>query len=214
MADGTGGRLRAAIGVPAVGRLQEAAGGRVPVRVRRLLRAAARGLGEAGARAGGAHRPVAVGESADVGVPVREAYDQWLEFLEADGDGGPGRARILWPARGRRIRVTDRIRDDLVAWSARDARGTARGVATFHGLAENLTRVLVVLEYRPGGLLERAGNLWHVQARRTRLDLADFQRSVIMRVEVDHGGTDAGGREEPGDPAGEDEYAYEADRAR
>jgi hypothetical protein len=201
VADGTGGRLRSAIGVP--------------VRVRRLLRAAARGPGGAGARAGGTHRPVAVGESADVGVPVREAYDQWLEFLEAGaGDEGPGGARILGPARGRRIRVTDRIRDDLVAWSARDARGTARGVATFHGLAENLTRVLVVLEYRPGSLLERAGNLWHVQARRARLDLADFQRSVIMRVEVDHGGTDADGREEPGDPAGEEEHAYEADRAR
>ncbi|MFP8963847.1 hypothetical protein ACLIYP_25330 [Streptomyces nanhaiensis] len=203
MADTAGGRRRAAVGIPAAGRLLQTSGGRAASRARRLL-LAARGPGGAGGRARTAARPLTVGESVEVGVPVREAYDRWLELLEdGTGDEPRGGARILWPGRGRRVRVTDRIRDDLVVWTAHDARGAARGVATFHGPAGNLTRVLVVLDYRPRSLPERATALWRAQARRVRLDLADFQRSVSLGIEVDGGGT-TGGVGESGDPVGED----------
>lgn len=132
-----------------------------------------------------------VGESVDVGVPVREAYDRWLDFLESGGSGdGPRGGRLLWPAPGRTVRVTERITDDLVSWTAGTARETTRGTATFHGLAENLTRVLLVLECRPrsAGLPAGAGLLRRLRARRARLDLADFQRSVTMGIEIDGGG--------------------------
>ncbi|URN11661.1 hypothetical protein LUW77_06420 [Streptomyces radiopugnans] len=124
MTDAAGGRRRTAVGIPAAGRLLETSGGRAAARARRLLLAAARGPVGAGGRVLTAARPLTVGESVEVGVPVREAYDRWLEFLEdGAGDGTPGGARILWPGRGRRVRVTDRIRDDLVVWTAHDARG-------------------------------------------------------------------------------------------
>ncbi|MCG3041271.1 hypothetical protein L7D48_11985 [Streptomyces sp. S1A] len=209
MADAVGGRRQTAVTavtavVPAAGRLLEASGGRAAVRARRLLLAAARGRGGAGERAGAAARPLTVGECVEVGVPVREAYDRWLDFLEnGAGDEAPRGARILWPGRGRTVRVTDRIPDDLVVWDARDSRAAVRGVATFHQPAGNLTRVLVVLEYRPRSLPERAAGLWHAQARRVRLDLADYRCSVSLGIEIDGGGAAAVGEGEPGDPADE-----------
>ncbi|MBN3930201.1 hypothetical protein IQ279_11245 [Streptomyces verrucosisporus] len=213
MADAVGDRRRTAVAavVPAAGRLQEASGGRVAVRARHLLLAAVRGPGGEGERAGAASRPLTVGECVEVGVPVREAYDRWLEFLES-GPGGeaPRGARILWPGRGRAVRVTERIPGDLVVWEARDSRAAVRGVATFHQTAGNLTRVLVVLEYRPRNLLERAARLWHAQARRVRLDLADYQRSVSLGIEIDGGGAAAVGEGGPGDPAGGTDGADQA----
>ncbi|MGY1455852.1 hypothetical protein [Streptomyces sp. SS8] len=216
MADAVGGRRQTAVAtaVPAAGRLLEASGGRA-ARARHLLLAAARGLGGAGQRAGAAARPVTVGECVEVGVPVREAYDRWLDFLEdGAGEDAPRGARILWPGRGRTVRVTDRIPGDLVVWDARDSRAAVRGVATFHQTAGNLTRVLVVLEYRPRSLPERAAGLWHAQARRVRLDLADYRRSVSLGIEIDGGGTAGVGEGEPGDPAGEVDGTDGADEAR
>lgn len=190
MTDGVGLRKALARG-PAAGRLAEAAGGRAAARARSLLSAGTRGAGGLTARLGGARRHVTVGESVDVGVPVREAYDRWLDFLESGGSGdGPRGGRLLWPAPGRTVRVTERITDDLVSWTAGTARETTRGTATFHGLAENLTRVLLVLECRPrsAGLPAGTGLLRRLRARRARLDLADFQRSVTMGIEIDGGG--------------------------
>ncbi|WP_101258287.1 hypothetical protein [Streptomyces barkulensis] len=206
MADAADGRRRTAVAtaVPAAGRLLEASGGRAAAPARHLLLAAARGLGEVRERAGAAARPLTVGECVEVGVPVREAYDRWLGFLEdGAGDGASHGARVLWPGRGRTVRVADRIPGDLVVWDARDSRAAVRGVATFHQPAGNLTRVLVVLEYRPRSLPERAAGLWHAQARRVRLDLADFQRSVSLGIEVDGGGAALDGDGESGDAADE-----------
>ncbi|MTE18388.1 hypothetical protein F0L17_04435 [Streptomyces sp. TRM43335] len=184
---------------PAAARLPEAVGGRAAARVRRLLSAGARGIGGAGTRLGGAGRPVTVGESVDVGVPVREAYDRWLEFLEGDGARrAPRAARLLWPARGREVRVTERITDDLVVWSARAARETVRGTATFHEVAENLTRVLLVLECRPrsaGPPVAGSGLLRGLRSHRARRDLADFRHAVTMGIEID-GGSASGHRAE------------------
>ena len=63
----------------------------------------------------------------------------------------------------------------------------ARGVVTFHPLGDNLTRVLLVLEYFPKGLFEKTGNIWRAQGRRARLDLKLFRTFVMMRGEATGG---------------------------
>ena len=55
--------------------------------------------------------------------------------------------------------------------------GHVKGVVTFHPLADDLTRVLLVIEYYPKGLFEKTGNIWRAQGRRARLDLKLYRSS-------------------------------------
>ncbi|GGR35482.1 cyclase [Streptomyces roseolus] len=119
---------------------------------------------------GGSAKRVTVAEDVDVGVPVDEAYDQWTRFQERGGF-----------ARG--VVDTEEILDKRIAWSARTARGTVHGVVTFHRLTDDLTRVLLVLEYAPRGLLGRVGNVWHAPGRRARLHLERYRAHLMLRGE-------------------------------
>src|SRR5205807_683237 len=56
------------------------------------------------------------------------------------------------------------------------------GAVTFHELAPELTRIVLVLEYRPRGVVERVGNLWRAQGRRARLELKHFQRHCMAET--------------------------------
>jgi hypothetical protein len=64
-------------------------------------------------------------------------------------------------------------------WKSKGDKGYVDGAITFHELAPDLTRVVVVLEYHPQGLFEKTGNLWRAQGRRVRLELKHFQRKVM-----------------------------------
>ncbi|MFI9586698.1 cyclase [Streptomyces sp. NPDC052236] len=60
------------------------------------------------------------------------------------------------------------------------ARGHTQAVITFHTLDDNLTRVLLVMEYYPKGFGEKASNIWRAQGRRARRDLRNFARQLAM----------------------------------
>jgi hypothetical protein len=105
---------------------------------------------------------------------------------------------------------------------------------TFHKLAPDMTRLLLVLEYHPQGLFERTGNIWRAQGRRARLELKHFRRHVMTNAilhpeeiegwrgviqdgevvqdheealaEEEHGGDEAEDRAQADEPADE-EYA-------
>ncbi|MGK5533783.1 SRPBCC family protein [Streptomyces sp. URMC 129] len=137
-------------------------------------------------------------EDIDIGVPVRVAYDQWTQFQEFGAFTGgvedveqeddattTWRARVMGVTRTWQARITEQIPDERIAWTTTDeGRGTLRGVVTFHPLTDTLTRVLLVMEYQPQGLLERTGALWRAQGRRARLDLKNFRRFVMLRGEA------------------------------
>ncbi|WP_079032075.1 SRPBCC family protein [Streptomyces specialis] len=162
-------------------------------------------------------------EDIDVGVPVREAYDQWTQFQEfssfADGvedveqvddTTTAWRAKVMGVTRTWRARITEQIPDERIAWTTEGGRGTLKGVVTFHPLTDTLTRVLLVIEYHPQGLLERTGALWRAQGRRARLDLKNFRRFVTLRGEatgewrgeIENGEVVAGDREAVADGDG------------
>ncbi|MEU2549573.1 cyclase [Streptomyces roseolus] len=119
---------------------------------------------------GGSAKRVTVVEDVDVGVPVDEAYDQWTRFQESGGFA-------------RDVLDTEQILDQRIAWTARAGRGTVHGVVTFHRLTGDLTRVLLVLEYAPRGLLGRAGNVWRAPGRRARLHLERYRAHLMLRGE-------------------------------
>ena len=92
--------------------------------------------------------------------------------------------KVFKSRRSWKATVTEQIPDRRIAWTTEGAKGTTKGVVTFHPLADDLTQVLLVLEYYPQGLFEKTGNIWRAGGRRARLDLKHFRRFVMMRGEA------------------------------
>jgi len=134
-------------------------------------------------------------ESIDVGAPVSVVYNQWTQFSEfptfmkkVENVEQPEEVRLTWKAqvfwshRTWESTIQEQVPDDKIIWRSKGEKGRVDGAVTFHELAPNLTRVLVVLEYHPQGLFERTGNIWRAQGRRARLELKHFQRHVMSEV--------------------------------
>jgi hypothetical protein len=134
-------------------------------------------------------------ESIDVGVPVRVAYNQWTQFGDfpkfmkkvenVDSPSGEKlnwKAQIWWSHRTWESNIIRQIPDERIVWRSKGQKGHVDGAVTFHELAPNLTRILLVLEYHPQGLFERTGNIWRAQGRRARLELKHFRRHVMTQV--------------------------------
>jgi uncharacterized membrane protein len=147
--------------------------------------------------AGGNKKVVSIIEDITVGVPVDVAYDQWTQFQEfagfmkgvesveqSDDVTTTWRAKVFKSRRSWKASVTEQVPDRRIAWTSEGAKGSTKGVVTFHPLADDLTQVLLVLEYYPQGLFEKTGNIWKAQGRRARLDLKNFRRFIMMRGEA------------------------------
>ncbi|MEV6739561.1 SRPBCC family protein [Streptomyces sp. NPDC051104] len=158
------------------------------------------GGGKGRKKGGGGKKPTVIMESVDVGVPLRTAYDQWTQYQDfstfakgvksansADDTHSDWQAKIFWSNRSWKAHTTEQLADRRIQWTSEGAKGTAKGVVTFHPLGENLTRVLLVMEYYPSGLFEKTGNLWRAQGRRVRLDLKNFARFITLKGEAEDG---------------------------
>jgi uncharacterized membrane protein len=166
--------------------------GRSPVRA--LLGAGWAALKEAfaGIFGSGAKKPpTTIVEQIDIGAPRRLVYDQWTLFkdypsfmkkvvsVDQTADEKLNwKARVFWSSRRWQSTIVEQIPDEHIAWQSE---GHVDGTVSFHELAPDLTRVLLVIEYRPHGVMERVGNLWRAQGRRTRLELKHFRRHVMTR---------------------------------
>ncbi|WDV55634.1 SRPBCC family protein [Streptomyces coeruleorubidus] len=145
-------------------------------------------------------KPTVIIEHIDVGVPVRTAYDQWTQYQEfstfakgvksadrEDDTHSDWQLKVFWSKRSWKAKTTEQVPDNRIAWTSEGAKGTTKGVVSFHRLADDLTRVLLVIEYQPSGLFEKTGNLWRAQGRRARLDLKNFVRFITIKGEADDG---------------------------
>ncbi len=195
-------------------------------------------------------------EEIDVGVPVHVAYNAWTEFQEwtgfmkkvekADAEEETKinfKAQVFWSHREWQGKILEQVPDEMIMWRSEGEKGRVDGAVTFHELAPNLTRILVVLEYYPQGLFERTGNLWRAQGRRARLELKHFRRHVMTEIiqnpdevegwrgvieegelarshdevveeeQQDDGYDEADGEEPEGDDGAADEYEGDEDEA-
>lgn len=168
-------------------------------------------------------------EQIDVGVPVDLAYRQWTQFADfpkfmkkveqveqVSDEKLTWKAQIFLSHRSWESTITEQVPNDRIVWRSKGDKGYVDGAITFHELAPNLTRVIVVLEYHPQGLFERTGNLWRAQGRRVRLELKHFQRHVMAHAvlnaeeiqgwpgEIHDGEVTSDGSEQPEDTSEED----------
>ncbi|MFE2261423.1 SRPBCC family protein [Streptomyces griseosporeus] len=186
---------------------------------------ALKGLGgkKKGGKGRAGNKPTVIIESIDVGVPLRTAYDQWTRYQDfstfakgvksasrADDTHSDWQAKVWWSSRSWKATTTEQIPDQRIAWTSEGAKGSTKGAVTFHRLADNLTRVLLVIEYYPSGFFEKTGNIWRAQGRRARLDLKHYARFITLKGEVDEGWR---GEIEDGEVVRSHEEALEAEQA-
>jgi len=171
------------------------------------LKAAVKGVGSGvtekvkglfgGGGGGGKQKVINIIEDIHIGVPVDVVYNQWTQFQEfssfmkgvesvdqTDEVETNWKVKVFKSRRSWTAKVTEQIPDRRIAWTTEGAKGTTKGVVTFHPLADDLTQVLLVIEYYPKGLFEKTGNIWRAGGRRARLDLKHFRRFVMMSGEA------------------------------
>jgi hemerythrin superfamily protein/ribosome-associated toxin RatA of RatAB toxin-antitoxin module len=140
-----------------------------------------------------------VQKSVEVAVPVRTAYDQWTQFEEfPQFMSGVQQVEQLdertmrWVAEIAGVRrqwiatVLEQVPDEKVAWAATEG-ATNAGAVTFEPLGADRTRVNLVLDYEPEGLVEKAGDALNIVDRQASGDLERFKSFIEAR------GTETGG---------------------
>ncbi|WP_039940575.1 SRPBCC family protein [Streptomyces himastatinicus] len=134
-------------------------------------------------------------EQIDVGAPIDLTYDLWTQFedfptfmkkvedVQQESDTEmEWKAQVFWSHRKWRAEIIEQIPEKRIVWKSRAEKGHVNGAITFHELAPELTRIMVVLQYYPQGFFERTGNIWRAQGRRVRLELKHFRRHLMAEV--------------------------------
>jgi uncharacterized membrane protein len=138
-------------------------------------------------------------ESIDINVPVRAAYDQWTQFEEfpafmegVDKVTQIDDTHLHWVAEIAGVKrewdsvITEQHPDERVAWTSTSGTSNA-GVVTFHKLDDTKTRVMLQLEIKPEGAVERAGDALGIIKRRASGDLERFKELIEQRGTADGG---------------------------
>ncbi|HEU5355493.1 MAG TPA: SRPBCC family protein [Actinocrinis sp.] len=168
-------------------KLKDAGGG--------VLDALKSGAKSAGKNKGGHAKITNIVESIEVGAPIDVVYDQWTRFSDfpsfmkkverveqVSEEKLAWKAQVFWSHRTWESTIREQVPDERIVWRSKGDKGYVDGAVTFHELAPDLTKVIVVLEYHPQGLFERTGNMWRAQGRRVRLELKHFQRHVMTNT--------------------------------
>src|SRR5579883_2163808 len=132
-------------------------------------------------------------KSIDVNVPIRTAYDQWTQFEDfpqfMDGVQEVQQRdakRLHWRANigGKQeewdAEILEQTPDQRVAWRSTSGAPNA-GTVTFQPLGEDTTRVTLMLEYEPQGMVESAGDAMGLVSRRVEGDLQRYKQFVESR---------------------------------
>jgi len=127
----------------------------------------------------------------DVAVPIDKTYEQWTRFEEfpkfmhrvlnvKQEDGKVSWDEKIWFSRRHwEGEVTDRRKNRRIAWKTTSGMSHA-GVVTFHSLDENLTRVMVTIDFVPQGMIEKMASGLRFVKRAVQGDLARFKAYVEL----------------------------------
>jgi uncharacterized membrane protein len=154
------------------------------------------GKGGGDGKGAGSRKSTNIIEDIDVGVPLSVAYNQWTQFQEfasfmkgvegvdvKDEIESNWRLKIGLSRRSWEGQITEEVPDRRIGWTSQGAKGSTKGVISFHPLADDLTKVIVVIEYTAAGPFEKVGNMMRLQLRRVRLDLREFKKFISMQNE-------------------------------
>ena len=132
----------------------------------------------------------------DVAVPLQTAYDQWTQFEEfpkfmhrverieqKDPTHVIWHEKIWFSRRQWEAEITEQIPDKIIAW--RTVSGTSHvGHVTFHQLDDELTRVMVNIDFNPSGLFEKMASGLRFAKRAAESDLCRFKAFIETHGEA------------------------------
>jgi uncharacterized membrane protein len=146
-----------------------------------------------GGQKGGKTRRLPIQRWTDVAVPVDKAYEAWtqweewpkfmhrvLEVKPSEDDEGE---KIHWDekiwfwTREWDGEITERRKNDRIAWKTVSGMQHS-GVVSFHKLDDNLTRVMVDMDFLPQGVFEKMASGMRFVKRAVQADLARFKAYV------------------------------------
>jgi uncharacterized membrane protein len=133
--------------------------------------------------------------SVDVPAPLATVYNQWTQFEEmgsfmhrVESVDQESDEEVTWHENiwGRRrtwdAKIVEQIPNQRVKWELAGG-GKGSGVITFHELAPRLTRVELVFDWQPSGLVEKMASGLRFHKRAARADLYRFKAFVGTRGE-------------------------------
>ena len=128
----------------------------------------------------------------DVATPVATVYEKWTEFEEfpnfmhrvlnveqEDDDKVTWDEKIWFSKRHWEGEITERKRNKRIAWKTTSGMAHA-GVVTFHRLDDELTRVMVDMDFVPQGMIEKMASGLRFVKRAVQADLARFKAYVEL----------------------------------
>jgi uncharacterized membrane protein len=128
----------------------------------------------------------------DIAVPLEEAFEHWTTFEEfpkfmhrvvsverKDDTTIDWQEKIWFSKRQWQGEITDLRENDRIAWKT--VSGTSHsGVVSFHRIDDNLTRVMVTVDFQPAGMIEKMASGLRFVKRAVEADLARFKAYVEM----------------------------------
>jgi uncharacterized membrane protein len=153
------------------------------------------GKGDGAPSGTGKGRRLPIQRWTDIAAPLEMVYDQWTQFeefprimhrvqsVQPQDDNKLAWEEKIWFSRRQWVaEIVDQRENERIEWKT--VSGTSHtGVVTFHELDDNLTRVLVNLDFQPSGLFEKMGSGLRFAKRAVQADLARFKAYVEMRVD-------------------------------
>jgi polyketide cyclase/dehydrase/lipid transport protein len=128
----------------------------------------------------------------DVAAPIGTVYEKWTQFEEypnfmhrvlnvqaEDENKVEWDEKIWFSSRHWEGEITERKRNKRIAWKTTSGMAHA-GVVTFHKLDDELTRVMVDMDFVPQGMIEKMASGLRFVKRAVQSDLARFKAYVEL----------------------------------
>jgi uncharacterized membrane protein len=150
---------------------------------------------KAGGSGWGKGRRLPIIRGIDVAAPIETVYNQWTQFedfktfmhrvesVDQEDDN-----KVVWHENvwGRRRHWTTEIKEQVpnqkIQWEIQGG-GRGTGVISFHKLAPRLTRLEVVFDWQPQGMVEKLASGMRFHKRAAKADLYRFKAFVETRGE-------------------------------
>src|SRR5687768_6152710 len=155
--------------------------------------AASKVLGGGGGKSGQPKtRRLQIQRWTDVAVPVERAFETWTNFedypkfmhrvlsvkqAEDDENTITWDEKIWFSKRHWEAEIVEQRDNELLAWKTTSGASHA-GVVSFHRLDDHLTRVMVTMDFRPSGMMEKMASGLRFVKRAVQADLARFKSYV------------------------------------
>jgi uncharacterized membrane protein len=183
-----------------------------------------------GGNSGGKTRRLPIQRWTDIAAPIDVVYERWTEFEDfpkfmhrvlsvkkEDRNKLSWEEKIWFSRRQWEGEITERRKNERIAWKT--TKGTSHsGVVTFHKLDSNLTRVMVDMDFRPSGMIEKMGSGMRFVKRAVQADLARFKAHVEMGeargLEYQHDSANGSGDEEKQDQKQEQEQEQQTESSK